>query len=494
MWTKGCFLNKFIIILLSLCLLQLFTSTLAEASNFSDSTPEILNYIYEYCLNCEDDYCFQVAEPPAVGYIDGTYRMSMTCDEVPEANGKAILVVNEGSSSVYIEFHYSKFMGIENCAPGLIRDVTQAVVKAIAEKNGILKNTALVDDVIASYSDTKYTHVVEFADYAVVFTPAGIFAAELAVVNKTEFQNGFEADDYKVCDLDYMYQKLNEGSKCCFSGKVMSNEAGDYKNSFSEYKCLMIESELPSGETITITQFPDKVPVNIDIGDEYIFYGTPMFDVSGNLLFYLHSAEKSNDVQIQGNDTEYSNANMCNMLDYVELYERRVMEFSEVLGYDITYGDVGLEYGMCEQQDKMNVGIYAMEYQNSVMYVTDSEMDIVSFETLFLDCTQDIEQQNISIARAAVAYSALEYGITEENNYIETQGTAQQYAELTAIEFLDYVNSAFDNEHKLNILYKENGSKLYIATGRYDYKLQYFCGTSFGKDYEYINLIAEEKK
>jgi len=253
--------------------------------------PDILSYLNEYYISQEESAEYQVEDPPKKGYRTGEYTMSLTLDEVPQANGTAVVNAKTGSSSVEIEFHFSNFLGTKVCAPSLIKAVTVATVKAIAEKQGIDSAEALANDVVTSYDNMKYTSIVNVGDYAFVFEPADTYAAVLSAINLSEFHAGFSPDTYTSVSHSDLSAKLNSGSKYNFTGLVKSCKSGQYRNSFALYKCLLVEVELETGEIVTVTQFPEKVPLTFKVGSTYSFYGTTMFDISNNLLFYLHYAK-----------------------------------------------------------------------------------------------------------------------------------------------------------------------------------------------------------
>lgn len=217
--------------------------------------------------------------------------MSLVADEVPESNGTAIIKAKRGSKSFDISFQYSTFYGNKICSPLLIKAVSVATVKAIAEFQNLDNAEELAKAVLASYDESKYTTIVFVGDYAFSYKPKDIYATILTVSNITEFDESFSDENYVIASYDDMAVQLNSGSKYSFSGTVKSYGCGEYKNSFAEYKCMMIEVAMDNGKIVRVVQFPENVPISFEKEKKYTFYGTTMFDVFGNLLFYLHNAK-----------------------------------------------------------------------------------------------------------------------------------------------------------------------------------------------------------
>lgn len=253
--------------------------------------PEILSILNDYYSEHESTDEYQIKDNPRKEYADGAYSMSLVADEVPDSNGTAIVNAKSGSKTIEIDFQYSTFMGTKICSPSLIKAVSVATVKAIANMQKLDNVDELVKNVIASYDELKYTSIAFVGDYAFVFEPKNVYATVLNVINYKDFLKSFSNNEYENATYDDMIMQLNSGSKYAFNGRVKTYGSGQYKNSFAAYNCLMLEVEMESGQIINVVQFPEKVPISFEVGQNCIFYGTTMFDVSGNLLFYLHYAE-----------------------------------------------------------------------------------------------------------------------------------------------------------------------------------------------------------
>ena len=256
-----------------------------------EPVPDILSTLNDYYAAHEADDEYQIKSAPKKGYVPGEFSMSLVADVVPDSNGTAIVKANSGNSSIEIDFQYSTFFGKDICSPTLIRTVSLATVKAIADAQNLDNADDLASAVIATYDESKYTSIVFVGDYAFSFKPKDVYATILSAVNCKEFSESFSSDPYSVASYDDMTIQLNSGSKYTFIGTVKSYGSGQYRNSFAAYKCLMIEAELEGGQVVNVVQFPENVPIAFEVGKQYAFYGTTMFDTSGNLLFYLHYAE-----------------------------------------------------------------------------------------------------------------------------------------------------------------------------------------------------------
>jgi len=252
--------------------------------------PDVLSLLHSYYAENESDYNYLVERTPQPHPVRG-YEMTLTYREVPQANGKATVFASHGSSDLEIIFDYSNFMGSKLCAPLLIRDVSAATVCAYAEMQGISNVNPYVEAVINSYDGSQYTSVITVGDYAFVYGVEGTYAAELTVKQISKFCGEFSSDEYVPATYNSLSAKLNAGSEYTFSATVKSIKSGQYRNTFSTYKCIMLDVELDSGETITIVQNPQNVPLSFEVGTKYAFFGTTMFDVSDTLLFYLHYAK-----------------------------------------------------------------------------------------------------------------------------------------------------------------------------------------------------------
>lgn len=253
--------------------------------------PEILSILNDYYSSHQAVDEYQIRESPTKSYGDHEYTMSLVADEVPNSNGTAIVRTNVGSGSVKIDFQYSNFFGNDICSPSLIRAVSVATVKAIAAAQNLDNSDELVKAVIASYDESKYTSIVYVGDYAFSFKPKNIYATTLTAINCNEFKESFSSSKYETASYEDMSIQLNSGSEYKFEGTVKAYGNGQYRNSFASYKCLMLEVEMDDGKIVKIVQFPENVPISFTVGQKYFFYGTTMFDVSSNLLFYLHYAE-----------------------------------------------------------------------------------------------------------------------------------------------------------------------------------------------------------
>lgn len=253
--------------------------------------PDVLSVLNDYYSAHEADDEYQIKKKPGKGILSGEYTMSLVADEVPDSNGTAIVQTKIGSSDVEVDFSYSSFFGKDICSPTLIKAVSLATVRAIAESQGLENIEEYTKQVIASYDDSKYTSIVFVGDYACSFKPKDVYATILYAIHVPEFKASFSGDKYESATYGDLAAKLNSGTEYSFKAKVTSYQSGEYRNSFAKYKCLIIEAEIDSGETIRIAQFPEKVPIVFEEGKEYTFYGTTMFDTSDNLIFYLHYAE-----------------------------------------------------------------------------------------------------------------------------------------------------------------------------------------------------------
>ncbi len=253
--------------------------------------PDILSVLNNYYSEHEAEDKYQIEKKPVKGIVSGEYTMSLVADEVPDSNGTAIVQTKTGSSNVEIDFSYSTFFGQKICSPTLIKAVSLATVRALAEYQGLENIEEYTNQVIASYDDSKYTHIVFVGDYACSFKPQDIYATILNAIHVPEFKANFSDDKYESATYSDLTAKLNSGTEYSFKAKVTRYQSGSYRNSYAKYKCLIIEAELNSGESIRIAQFPEKVPISFEEGKEYTFFGTTMFDTSDNLIFYLHYAE-----------------------------------------------------------------------------------------------------------------------------------------------------------------------------------------------------------
>lgn len=253
--------------------------------------PDTLSMLNDYYLENEAEDEYQIQQPPMQEGIAGMYTIHLAHDEVPFANGTAVIHAEAGSSSIEIDFIYSDFYGSQLCAPRLIKAVSVATVKAIANAQHLDNADELAKAVIASYDETKYTHIVFVGDYAFSYKPTDTYAAVLNAVNCKEYKASFSDSEYDDATYDDMIIQLNYGSKYSFEATVRSYEDGQYRNTYASYKCLMCEVEMENGQFVNVVQFPEKAPIAFEVGKKYTFYGTTMFDTSGNLLFYLHYAE-----------------------------------------------------------------------------------------------------------------------------------------------------------------------------------------------------------
>lgn len=262
-----------------------------EPTSTPEPVPPILAMLNEYYSSHEREELYHIKAKPAASYSDGEYEMKLVCDEVPDSNGTAIIKAKSNQESFEIDFSYSNFLGVEVCSPELIKAVSVSTIKALGEYQGIDNIDSLVSDTVASYDDEKYTTVVSMGDFAVVFKPKDTYATVLSVIKMDEFAKSITVSDYEDAAYSDLSAKLNQGSKYHIKGIVKTYESGQYTNDYYTYKCKLAMVELETAETLTIAQFPEKVPINFEEGNQYDFYGTTMFDRAGNLLFYLHYAE-----------------------------------------------------------------------------------------------------------------------------------------------------------------------------------------------------------
>lgn len=249
---------------------------------------EVLNDFYN-AHEGEDEY--QIKTKPQKGYIDGEYTMSLVADEVPDSNGTAIIKTKRGSKSFEIVFQYSNFYGNNVCSPSLIKAVSVATVDAIAQLQNLDNVDELTKSVLASYDESKYTRIVFAGDYAFSYKPKDTYATILTALNITEFNEAFSDKNYATASYDDMTVQLNSGTKYSFAGTVKTYDCGEYSNSFATYKCMIVEVGMDNGKTVRVVQFPEDVPISFEKEKKYTFYGTTMFDTSGELLFYLHNAK-----------------------------------------------------------------------------------------------------------------------------------------------------------------------------------------------------------
>lgn len=253
--------------------------------------PEIMAYLRDYFAAHEAKDEYQIRKMPELSYRGGPYEMWLVYDEAPNSNGTAIVQASEGSNTVEINFSASNFMGAEICAPALIKSVTTATTRALAEIQGVEDVEPFVKKVIASYDETQYTYIVVVGDYSFIFSPKDVYVATLTAVDHNDFRATFDSSKYVAATYEDLNTKLNASSRYFISGTVSAYESGKYANSFATYKCKIITVQLDSGETISVAHYPNNVPISFEVGMKYTFYGTTMFDKAGSLLFYLHYAE-----------------------------------------------------------------------------------------------------------------------------------------------------------------------------------------------------------
>lgn len=141
---------------------------------------------------------------------------------------------------------------------------------------------------------------------------------------------------------------------------------------------------------------------------------------------------------------------------------------------------------------------YYVDIPAGTLLISVPTFEIVSYETTVIDfLNDDPEKEARYLYRAAMAYGALEYDGNEEFGYsimseLNHNGEGS-FASKVFFEFSDIIIETLENKEKAAALFKENGSKVHLYSGKYEYSLQYFCGTLTGSEEEFLVLIAEGK-
>lgn len=264
----------------------------SEPTASPEPVPAMISLLSDYYTEHESEDAYTVKRPIEKGLIPGEYRITLVYDEVSDANGSADIVGNIGSSDFRVEFQYSDFFGKKVCAPGLIKSVSEATVRQFCSVYKVNRPDEVVRAVLSTYDDVQYTSITFAANYAIVYEPSDIYASVLHFVSVKDFENNFKMGEYSPGTLSDFSQKINQGEKYYFIGTVLDYSSGQYTNAFSTYKCKKVKIQDEDGNIITAVQLPEKVPVSFEEDSLYIFFGSPMFDKNGDLLFYLHCAGK----------------------------------------------------------------------------------------------------------------------------------------------------------------------------------------------------------
>lgn len=263
----------------------------ARPTEVPDQVPETLVALNEYYSAHQSEKEYTVKSPPEQ-HIGKSFQMALVYDEVPNANGVAYVLVEEGSKSVEIDFSESSFMGRKLCAPPLIKSVVQSAVLALCADNNISDAQSVAEAVLLSYDESKYTDAVFAGDYAFVFAPSSTYKTTFHAINVGEYKASIDVSSYSEASYESFAAQINASSPFSITATVEESTNGSYRNSFASYNCIMITARDAGGNSYRIACFPERVPVKIDIGKTYKFYGTSMFDTNGNPILYLHYAAK----------------------------------------------------------------------------------------------------------------------------------------------------------------------------------------------------------
>ncbi len=267
------------------------SSSQTEPTPTPNPFPSIVSELDTFISSHASPDGYTVKKSASPGYISGEYIIRLVLSEASDANGVAEVIYKEATNDIEIDFSYSDFYGMKVCAPSLIKSVSTAVVDFICDYQNISPSASFTKAVISSFDDAAYSDIIQVGKYSVVYSPSDIYASVLNLIDTEEYMSSFSPKGYSNAGYEEISLKLNSGEKYKITGVVQKCENGKYTNSFATYRCRLLTVKLTKGETITVAQFPDHVPVDFVLGQKYSLYGSPMYDINGNMLFYLDYAE-----------------------------------------------------------------------------------------------------------------------------------------------------------------------------------------------------------
>lgn len=187
-----------------------------------------------------------------------------------------------------------------------------------------------------------------------------------------------------------------------------------------------------------------------------------------------------------------------NAFEFSDLYIRRLEEFEDLYGIDISQDLKSADYCGMGNVPFYEENVYVVEIPAGTLFVSIPDFNIVRADTLVKNYQPDDDKYTRSIAQAAMFCSALEH-----NSYLEYKTNTlrdldpsrnQDFITFVYEDFFNIYTEAMNNPDYVAELFSENGTTLPLCSGNYKYELQYIRTDLQLKDFEYVYLIATARE
>lgn len=187
--------------------------------------------------------------------------------------------------------------------------------------------------------------------------------------------------------------------------------------------------------------------------------------------------------------------NLQDAFEFTETCMMRIVKYNNMFGEHISLADF--------KPFSFNMPIYldseirALSNSFASMNINRNDFKILSATINFIDLRKNGEDVSISIERAVLAFSSLEYDSGDDSlmelNY---KYGLSEYKNAVDASYNIIINQVFnpimDNKLKWWRIV-ENGEKLLLYEGNYNWFVKYYEYTVNGETYMYIQLIADAK-
>ena len=139
---------------------------------------------------------------------------------------------------------------------------------------------------------------------------------------------------------------------------------------------------------------------------------------------------------------------------------------------------------------------YAVMTPAGTLIISVPSFELTGFNTVITGSQSNAEDRMQAVARAAMAYGALEYDGLEDKYQdfiLAIKGESNtRFVSVIYDEFFNMVNNTLNDNTKVSALVNKKGNSVMIHSGKYNYYLSYYRTGSNGEDYV-IEFVAKKK-